>query len=117
MKEHELIAEQNDQFRKSWGSHPNVSGKLVLSKGVAKLSGLVRVMIMKSVISFDDFNEENDPYHEHDFGSVKVMIGDVETTFFWKIDLFDESYDWGSEDPACLEATRRVMTIMYPHEY
>ncbi|TGX49047.1 DUF3768 domain-containing protein [Sphingomonas gei] len=42
----------------------------------------------------------------------EFSIGDTIVRF--KIDYYDLSLEWGSEDPADLAATIRVMTIMLP---
>jgi hypothetical protein len=63
--------------------------------------------------TFDDFNEGNDPYEEHDFGSFE-LAGE---TFFWKIDYYDNDMTFESEDPADPEKTTRVLTIMFAGEY
>jgi len=62
---------------------------------------------------FDDFSEDNDPHGEHDFGSFEL----ANFTFFWKIDYYDERCEFGSEDPADLAKTTRVLTIMLSREY
>ena len=55
----------------------------------------------------------NDPYGEHDFGSIKLEG----TTFFWKIDYFDLAMSQHSVDPANNDATVRVLTVMCADEY
>ena len=47
------------------------------------------------MIAFDDFNEDNDPHREHDFGSFELEGEKL----FWKIDYYDLAGDFGSEDP------------------
>ena len=63
------------------------------------------------VRDYTDFNEDNDPYGEHDFGSLKVAGEKI----FWKIDYYDESLSkWCDPlDPDC----QRVLTIMLAEEY
>jgi len=41
--------------------------------------------IAARVQAYDDFNERNDPYGEHDFGSFE-FCGE---TIFWKIEYYD----------------------------
>ena len=36
---------------------------------------------------------------------------------FWKIDLYDCDYEYGSPDPENPDKTRRVLTIMLSGEY
>ena len=59
------------------------------------------------VQGFNDFNENNDPWEEHDFG--KVVIDDEE--YFWKFDYYDNEYKYFKEDG------NRVLTIMRADEY
>jgi hypothetical protein len=68
---------------------------------------------MAAIKSFDDFSTDNDPNGEHDFGSLDF----AGTRLFWKIDLYDETYSYGSPEPTDLAKTRRVLTIMLPQEY
>ena len=50
---------------------------------------------------------------EHDFGSFTVG----EEQLFWKIDYYDLSLEFGSNDPADPSQTKRVLTIMLAEEY
>ena len=63
--------------------------------------------------TFRDFTPQNDPYGEHDFGSFAVG----EERLFWKIDYYDLSLEFGSNDPADPAQTKRVLTIMLAEEY
>ncbi|HUB63143.1 MAG TPA: DUF3768 domain-containing protein [Methylocella sp.] len=49
----------------------------------------------------------------HDFGSFEL----AGQRFFWKIDCYDKSLEFGSVDPADPENTTRVLTIMLAEEY
>ena len=44
--------------------------KLVLTHGVLSLPADIQWRILAKVKLFNDFNEDNDPYGEHDFGMV-----------------------------------------------
>ena len=67
--------------------------------------------IFVNVRDFSDFNEDNDPYGEHDFGSFTVSGVKV----FWKMDYYDEaSKGWCDPlSPNC----NWVLTIMRADEY
>jgi Protein of unknown function (DUF3768) len=104
-----MIAELNDRFRKGDRS----LGKHMASELVSNLSPDQQLSLTRLVRAFDGFNPENDPYNEHDFGSVEFE-GDK---YFFKIDYYDLSYEYGSEDPSDPAITRRVMTIMHSSEY
>ena len=97
-----MISMLNDKFRQSGLGVTLTSGM----QSVADLNGL-----MKAIREYDDFTEDNDPYEEHDFGSL-VWHGDK---VFWKIDYYDESLsNW--EDPLTAKC-RRVLTVMLAEEY
>jgi hypothetical protein len=73
----------------------------------------VRAQVLLRVQNFADFNDDNDPYGEHDFGSFEV----AGETFFWNIDYYDLRCEFGSEDPSDPAKTMRVLTIMFAGEY
>ncbi|MFP3384962.1 DUF3768 domain-containing protein [Tritonibacter sp. SIMBA_163] len=112
-----LIAEQNDLFRTSWAMDPSVPGQIVMTQGAAALSPEALNAIGVSVIAFDEFTEENDPYGTRDFGVIKVLNDGEEVPLYWKIDLYDTSYGYGSDDCADPTKTRRVLTLLLPSEY
>lgn len=109
MSNSQRIAELNDQCRTTLA----VDQKLVQTRGIASLPADLQVEILQKVKTFDDFNEENDPHKEHDFGSFELEGHMI----FWKIDYYDRSLTNGSEDPADPEQTVRVLTIMLSEEY
>ncbi|MDB5650701.1 MAG: hypothetical protein JWL62_2221 [Hyphomicrobiales bacterium] len=69
--------------------------------------------VLALVRTFDAFDVENDPYQEHDFGS--LLVEDLRVLF--KIDYYDPSREAASSDPADATDTQRVMTIMLADEY
>lgn len=98
----------NDAFRKAFEG-----GQVFLSSGVDTLPSDVKAMAIRKVATFSDFNEDNDPHGEHDFGSFEL----AGRKFFWKIDYYDRRLKWGSEDPSDPNRTTRVLTIMLAEEY
>jgi len=68
---------------------------------------------MRRVFAYSDFTPDNDPYGEHDFGSVEH----AGKTIFWKIDAYDRRLKFGSPDPADEAVTTRVLTVMLAEEY
>ena len=102
------IAVLNDAFRTTLSG-----GTVLLTVGVQELPDMVKAAAIRKVVEFDDFNEGNDRYGEHDFGSFELC----NRRFFWKIDYFDERVEFGSEDPADPQKTTRILTIMLASEY
>lgn len=109
------IARQNDQFRAAlaFGAPPETAGKALFTPGVDAMGPEFLALLQLTVAGFADFNEDNDPYGDHSFGVVEVCG----TRVFWKIDLCDEDYTFGAEEPTDPERTRRVLTIFLPSEY
>lgn len=92
----------NDQFRKS-------GLRVHLTCGVQSVEDLPG--LLQAVKEFRVFNENNDPWGEHDFGRLDWHGDKV----FWKIDYYNESLDeW--EDPL-IGSCRRIMTVMLAEEY
>lgn len=96
------IAEINDRFRRSGFGTMVTAGVQTLED----LAGLIR-----AIRQFDAFTEANDPYGEHDFGSLRWYGEKV----FWKIDYYDQALKYG-EDPLSSKC-RRVLTVMLASEY
>jgi hypothetical protein len=96
------IAKLNDAFRRS--------GQMVtITEGVQVLDDLSG--LLDEVRWFNDFNEDNDPYHEHDFGTVYWQGQKI----FWKVDYYDQRLEYGA-GPLSKEC-RRVLTVMLASEY
>ncbi|WP_224826777.1 DUF3768 domain-containing protein [Cognatishimia sp. MH4019] len=115
--ENALIAQQNDLFRNSCGQDPTVRGRIMVTRGVDDLAPVVQAIIVQRVQTFSEFTEDNDPYGDHTFGAFDLTVTGPTYKLSWKIDLYDTDYRMGSPNPADLNVTRRVLTIMLAHEY
>lgn len=104
------VAVFNDYFRKTFDYR---FGKVNLTVNVEALSLAERAKLIRQVREFSEFESENDPCDEHDFG----VIEQNSEKYFWKIDYYDKSLTQGSEDPSNVEITSRVLTIMHSSEY
>jgi hypothetical protein len=102
------IAALNDAFRRSFDG-----GRTVVTAGITALGPAALATIIQKVRAFDRFEEGNDPFGEHDFGSIKQSG----TVIFWKIDYYDSDLRGSSPDPADPAVTTRVLTIMRGDEY
>ena len=100
------IAALNDHARRSFTGR-----RVVITQGVQGLDNLPD--ILGQVRRFDAFTPDNDPYGEHDFGSIRH--GDI--TIFWKIDTYDVDLQMHSPAPSDPAVTARVLTIMLAEEY
>ena len=97
------IATLNDKFRKSWSGVIFTQG---IISGVSDHFGLAQ-----AVESFALFSEDNDPYGEHDFGSLTYEGQPI----LWKIDYYDQALSrWC--DPLD-ERCKRVLSVMLSSEY
>ena len=101
------IAQQNDDLRRLG------AGQVFVTAGIAALPVEDQAAIIDRVRSFDEFTPDNDPYGEHDFGSLDHRGHRI----FWKIDAYDRDLRYGSPDPADPAVTQRVLTIMLAQEY
>ncbi len=102
------IKQLNDIFRTT-----GIGGVVVATQGVQELGASRQEELFSLVRNFNEFNFDNDPHQEHDFGAVNYL----DSKFFWKIDYYDKNLRYGSEDPANPEQTTRVLTVFYAHEY
>ena len=104
----EKIRTLNDAFRTTM-----TGGNVMMTAGVNGLPSDVKAMVIRRVATFSDFNPDNDPHGEHDFGNF-TLAGHK---FFWKIDYYDAKMEFGSDYPADPSKTTRVLTIMFASEY
>lgn len=102
----DIIRELNDHARQS------LSGcRVMITRGVQQLERFDEILL--AVRQFKNFNADNDPYGEHDFGKIE-LFGE---TIFWKFDYYDHTLEFGSENPSNPAVTCRVLTIMLANEY
>lgn len=101
------IAELNDAARTSFNGC-----RVVITQGIATTIADLDVLYAK-VRAFNEFTERNDPYGEHDFGSIEHEG----QTVFWKFDYYDPDLLMHSPDPSDPAVTCRVLTIMLAEEY
>ena len=85
----------------------------MLSDGIIALGPKRQHAILAAVQAFDDFNEADDPWGEHDMAAVMV---DGERIFF-RIEYYDPTRAEYSDDPADPAKTERVLTIMFGREF
>lgn len=102
------IRELNDRFRKSF-----IGGRVLATFGIRDSGDGFMSSAIEAVQTYDDFNPDNDPHNEHDFGSLVVSGQKV----FWKIDYYSADLTSGSPDPSDPSETCRVLTIMLAREY
>lgn len=69
--------------------------------------------LLQAIAAFDQFNEENDPYGEHDFLNFTFEGHTINAKF----DYYAPDLEHGSEDPEDLNKTVRVLTIMLARDY
>lgn len=98
----------NDNFRKIF-----TGGQVLLTAGIDSLPVEDKANIISMVQNFNDFNEGNDPYNEHDFLSIDYKGNKI----FAKIDYYDLNYEFMSENPADPAVTNRVLIIMQAEDW
>jgi hypothetical protein len=109
------LAALNDAFRS--GARPEL-GRIMIAAGARDSVAawpLGIVLLHDLVKRYSKFTTDNDPYGEHDFGSIEH----VGQKFFWKIDYFDRQSNLtlGTEYPDDPAKCERVLTIMLASEY
>ena len=102
------IRDLNDRFRRSF-----VGGAVMLTASIIALGADKQALIIAAVRAFEAFTSDDDPYGEHDFGSLEV----VGESIFFKIDYFDLTRAMHSADAANPTVTERVLTIMLASDY
>lgn len=97
------VAALNDEYRHSMQD-------CTVTRGIAMMGTAANEVFVR-VRDYKEFNEDNDPYGEHDFGA--LVVDGVEV--LWKIDYYDESLKHWCDplSPDC----QRVLTIMLAEEY
>lgn len=121
----DTIRRLNDAAR----SNPGTGSIANVTIGFQALADADRFAALAAITRFSKFDEDNDPYGEHDFGAVyRLATGEwtqdrprdsksISETVFWKVDYYDTSLTFGSEAPWDAAQTKRVLTIMLSCEY
>ena len=86
---------------------------MIVTQAVAQLGKCDVDHILSEVRNYNDFTPIDDPFLEHDFGSIQL----AENTIFWKIDYYDLDLHMHSPDPSVPTVTTRILTIMLAEEY
>jgi Protein of unknown function (DUF3768) len=97
------IRRQNDNFRFTYRG-----GQLVCTPSVLAMPTMVIAAAFLKVSEFDDFNETNDPWKEHDCLSFELC----NQTFFFKITYWDLTMLHQSPDPSDPTVTIRRGVLM-----
>jgi hypothetical protein len=98
----------NDAFRTSLSG-----GRVVVTRAVAALGAEAQREILAALRRHDEFDADNDPYGEHDFGRITVRGHEI----LFKIDYYDQDLVWHSPDPSDPAVTHRVLTVMLAEDY
>ena len=104
----EQIAQLNDTLRKT-----GTGGTVVVTRGVMNLTGFDADRLAEALAAYDEFDADGDPHGERDFGTLTMFGADL----LWKIDYYDPSLEFGSDDPADPSVTKRVLTVMLAGEW
>lgn len=98
----------NDAFRSTF-----IGGDVLFTTGVDALPEVIKSDIVAAVQAFTGFDENNDPWGEHDCATLTVDGHEV----MFKIDYYDRAKEYGSPDPSDAMVTHRVLTVLFPSEY
>jgi Protein of unknown function (DUF3768) len=109
MTKTERIAHLNDVARTAMG----IACHLHQTIGISALPDADQSRIRELVEMYSAFDPGNNPYGERDLGCFEHNGHAV----MWKIDYYDKSLEYGSEDPSDPSQTTRVLTIMLREEY
>ena len=102
------IAQLNDNLRRTFSG-----GKVMMTASVNALDQDTMAEVLSAVRAFDKFDGDNDPHQEHDMAFFEVKG----RRYFFKVDYYDKSLEFGSEDPADPAQTTRVLTIGEASDY
>jgi len=104
----EAIARLNDQLRTT-----GTGGTIVITQNVMRTTGFDAEELSCALANYQGFDVDNDPHGERDFGDLTLWGHDL----LFKVDYYDRNLEFGSEDPADLDATHRVLTVMLASDW
>ena len=85
----------------------------MLTAAVNSLDPATKAEVLSAVRAFDKFSGDNDPHQEHDMAFFEVKGA----SYYFKVDYYDKSQEFGSEDPTDPVQTTRVLTIGEANDY
>ena len=97
------IRQLNDALRRS-----GEGGRVLVTASIATLPPDQQAAILAAVAGFAAFDDDNDPYGEHDCGLLDV----AGRLILFRIDCYDLDLAMHSPDSADPDVTRRVLTVM-----
>lgn len=102
-------SEDNQEF---YTLELNKNERISITDGIKQLNNWMKIAVF--VKTFQNFDKENDPYNEHDFGS--IVVDNVK--IYFKVDLYEDnwSYGWDREEKP-IEDCQRLLTIFLASEY
>ncbi len=103
------IRQLNDRFRRGDRS----LGRVLFAGSLARADVTERLLVYDRVKQFEAFDEGNDGYGEHDFGSFEYKG----LRYMFKIDYYDQRLEFGADDPADPATCLRVLSIFYAEDY
>lgn len=86
---------------------------IVVTAAFDALAAETKAKALERVRTFNNFNEGNNPWNEHDMGFFEIES----ERFFWAFSYYDKSMKCGSDDPSNTDITRRVLTIGLASDY
>lgn len=92
----------NDHARRTF-----IGCAIEISPAVEALPLKQRAVVLKMVRDFDEFDDEGNPFQEHDFGAFDFNG----QRYGFRFEYFDPSMCRGASDPTDIELTRRVLTV------
>ena len=104
----EAIARLNDQLRQTLRG-----GHIMVTREVRSLDSFDAAALIAALAAYDQFDVDNDPHGERDFGDLELFG----SSMLWKIDYYDQQFQFASPDPTDARLTQRVLTVMLESEY
>lgn len=110
------ICALNDRFRQTLAG-----GTVLMTNGIVALGPIAQAKILAAVQAFDAFTPDNDPWGEHDFGTLEIEVptndgGVAKERVAFKVDYYDLTRARHADDPADPSRTERILTILLADE-
>lgn len=102
------IRDLNDRLRQT-----HECGLVISTAGIAAFGEECVAEILATVAAFDSFSKDNDPHGEHDC----ALLDWQGHRIMFKIDYYDQTMRYHSDDATDPKQTVRVMTVMLASEY